>query len=375
MNAIIGLWEKFIKLLENIVSKMNAAFMCAALLGLGGLIAACIHGKDNYSTILMIALAAFAVGSIIGFLFGIPRTLQKSSSDDGRTEIMDNTNLEQISDWLTKIMVGVGLTQLKEIKAGFYEISFNAGKAISGSEAGSAGATTFAGAILIFFALDGFLMSYLWARLILAAIQKRSYKEELIEVAKEQDDNNQTAISTAYKQLNNSSGFELLTSDEIYNYLKQASGKTIGDIYIMAVNYRKNNWRQHPENLEKIVPIFEALIMVDSDNKFPENYSQLGYVLKDKSNPDYLKAVRNFDKAIAEFRKKDIVQGLSMIHFNKALSLILLDANFKAGAKSNEAEAKIITESLTEAAKNESIRKIFDETEVVDWMRINDVVL
>jgi hypothetical protein len=29
-----------------------------------------------------------------------------------------NTNLEQISDWLTKILVGVGLTQLAQVRSG-----------------------------------------------------------------------------------------------------------------------------------------------------------------------------------------------------------------------------------------------------------------
>jgi hypothetical protein len=81
----------------------------------------------------LIAIAFSSVGSLIGFLFGIPRTLQSASfmppkvvpsstsvlatpgGDPTGYQQTVNTNLEQISDWLTKILVGVGLTQLQHI--------------------------------------------------------------------------------------------------------------------------------------------------------------------------------------------------------------------------------------------------------------------
>src|SRR6266498_647278 len=59
---------------------------------------------------LAIAGAALMIGGFLGFLFGIPRTGTVIESD-----VHGNTNLEQISDWLTKILVGVGLTQISEI--------------------------------------------------------------------------------------------------------------------------------------------------------------------------------------------------------------------------------------------------------------------
>src|SRR5216684_1230684 len=73
---------------------------------------------------LLIAGAALAAGVLIGFLFGIPRTQQKEGQKSDPTigsqpGVADgygvNTNLEQISDWLTKIIVGVGLVQLTVI--------------------------------------------------------------------------------------------------------------------------------------------------------------------------------------------------------------------------------------------------------------------
>ena len=47
-----------------------------------------------------------------------------------RRSFLPNTNLEQISDWLTKTIVGVGLVQFREIGAALYGIGEAAGHAI-----------------------------------------------------------------------------------------------------------------------------------------------------------------------------------------------------------------------------------------------------
>lgn len=89
------------------------------------------------------------IGGLFGFLFGIPRLLQRpqappqsnndistdksnsASKDSARPAGSDstsfrtfsgNTNLEEISDWLTKIFVGLGLTQATNIYAGFLSL-------------------------------------------------------------------------------------------------------------------------------------------------------------------------------------------------------------------------------------------------------------
>jgi tetratricopeptide (TPR) repeat protein len=61
------------------------------------------------------------VGGLLGFIFGIPRSLTgdqpatgpgPGNATDAAAHSRPNTNLEQISDWLTKILVGAGLTTL-----------------------------------------------------------------------------------------------------------------------------------------------------------------------------------------------------------------------------------------------------------------------
>jgi hypothetical protein len=54
----------------------------------------------------MIGLASLLVGGLAGFLFGVPRW--RASGELGATaergRFLPNTNLEQVSDWLTKIL-------------------------------------------------------------------------------------------------------------------------------------------------------------------------------------------------------------------------------------------------------------------------------
>jgi len=74
----------------------------------------------------LVAGAAAAAGALFGFVFGIPRSLEPASRaavvavarlDDqaARVAMGVNTNLERISDWLTTLLIGATLVQIKTI--------------------------------------------------------------------------------------------------------------------------------------------------------------------------------------------------------------------------------------------------------------------
>jgi CheY-like chemotaxis protein len=120
---------------------------------------------------------AVATGGLFGFVFGIPRLLQDarpptrsdeaaSRSGDRPAPYAGNTSLEQISDWLTKILVGVGLTQLANIPAGLESI----GEFVGSGLGGLPDAGVFASLLVVFGLLDGFFVSYLWTRLYLPSL-------------------------------------------------------------------------------------------------------------------------------------------------------------------------------------------------------------
>lgn len=108
--------------------------------------------------------AAFGVAAIVGFLFGIPRQLQIDGADQiAGSGLLVNTNLEQISDWLTKIIVGVGLIEIGRLASGLDSI------AESVPLGGRDSAHAFALGLLIYSLADGFLVGYIWTRLELSA--------------------------------------------------------------------------------------------------------------------------------------------------------------------------------------------------------------
>jgi hypothetical protein len=145
------------------------------------------------SVIALVMLASFAVGAILGFIFGIPRTLQgdsetivkKTSNEDGSSVeqrsnveiggwVKANTNLEQLSDWLTKIIVGVGLVEFKQIASSISGLSEKLSEGISLPESGFA----IISATIVFYLLMGFLICYLWTRIYFEKILKSQLDDE-----------------------------------------------------------------------------------------------------------------------------------------------------------------------------------------------------
>jgi hypothetical protein len=121
---------------------------------------------QNLSASAMVAAASLGTGAFLGLLFGVPRSIgsdQRVGDADGRRipTIGANTNLEQISDWLTKIIVGVTLTQLAAIKRGAGRLF----DAIAPALGDNTGASAFAGAVVIYFMVVGFFAGWLYARL------------------------------------------------------------------------------------------------------------------------------------------------------------------------------------------------------------------
>jgi len=114
--------------------------------------------------------ACVALGSLVGFIFGIPRTLQRPDrtntspeADKANTpQYGANTNLEEISDWLTKILVGVGLTQLGDLPEALEGIV-----AYLADRIGVEKCELFILGLLLWSVIGGFFLGYLFARTIL----------------------------------------------------------------------------------------------------------------------------------------------------------------------------------------------------------------
>lgn len=139
-----------------------------------GAVAVCWHtGRNAWTTPLLWAAACFACGVVLGFLFGIPKTLQDdhpTPAPGTECEQRVNTNLEQISDWLTKILVGLGLTQIGQVW-GYVK---NAAAYIGPAMGPGQDQQIFVAAMLLYFSIVGFFGGYLLTRLFLAGAFRRA---------------------------------------------------------------------------------------------------------------------------------------------------------------------------------------------------------
>jgi hypothetical protein len=97
--------------------------------------------------------------------------------------IRANTNLEQISDWLTKILVGVSLTQIPAIgdAAGVLisEVAAGMTPSLAVGEDPPPEARSIAGGIIVYFLAIGFLMGFIVTRTSLPKIFAQADAEAL----------------------------------------------------------------------------------------------------------------------------------------------------------------------------------------------------
>jgi hypothetical protein len=125
-----------------------------------------IEKGSTFLSVLAVGVAAVAAalfaGMLLGFLFGLPKTIDLRSGAKAR--LTTNTNLDQISDWLTKILVGLGLVQIGKLTHGVSKL----GDSLVPGLGGGSGAKAFAVALLMYSVLDGFLVGYIWTRIDLS---------------------------------------------------------------------------------------------------------------------------------------------------------------------------------------------------------------
>ncbi len=116
-------------------------------------------------TFLAYAFCLFSIGLLTGFIFGIPKyQYQKIKDSKGQeldTYYKENTNLEEISDWITKIVIGLTLVQFTQLLDWLDQAArtFSTGLEIYNEKVYG-----FCYASIVFYFLYGFLISYLWTK-------------------------------------------------------------------------------------------------------------------------------------------------------------------------------------------------------------------
>lgn len=108
------------------------------------------------------ALAAFLSGCLIGFLFGIPKVISSGQLRQQSDPYSPSSNLAEVSDWLTKLLLGAGLVQLTRLATPISHLIDNiaAGLTAATSTGASSAAKVMAGSILFGYLVIGMLDSY-----------------------------------------------------------------------------------------------------------------------------------------------------------------------------------------------------------------------
>jgi hypothetical protein len=119
------------------------------------------NGRVWAATVIW-SLAFVALGGLTGFLFGVPRSRREKGATAAAS---DASPIEQISDWLTKIIVGLGLVNLKELPPKLDVLAHYVGSSVSAAP--SDGAPSFALGLIIYFSIFGFMSCYILTQMFL----------------------------------------------------------------------------------------------------------------------------------------------------------------------------------------------------------------
>lgn len=240
-------------------------------IGLGFIL---VQGVGARAPAFLWALAMLASGGLVGFLFGIPRVLQDSSptvavqtpneqssaaSNPRAYRMQVNTNLEQISDWLTKIIVGIGLIELRNVTGYLGRLSLF----IAGGLGNPTQSQVLAIALVLYFSVLGFLGGYLMTRIYLAQAFSRA------------DWGAQNTIVVA--------GAELTISE-----VSEQSRNFLADLQDQVMNLQKVTATRSPERLETatehIAGHVKSILWVDDNPKnnsfIVERLTKLGIRVK-----------------------------------------------------------------------------------------------
>lgn len=341
--------------------------LAALLVPVLGIVASSVYlYSSEWSTVglgVLVALGALLSGGILGFLFGIPRTLQNGV----------NTNLEQISDWLTKILVGVVLIQFGAVTDGAGELFAAVGTALGDGE-GTAQTRIAAGALVTVFTIAGFLIAYVLTRTVLPRMFAvfDGAQVEAAAAAKVADlaNRDSEAIQLVMAQLDEHG--PATDPSQLQRALTAATPALRPQVFMLAEAQRRTTWRDPATKarMTRTVPIFRALTEIDPASH--RHWGELGFALKDQTSPDRTGAITALDNAIS--RRGDAAHhGWELYEFGRALARAgLLGSSPLEDAATTEAAIK---QDLAVAMRSDWIRRkvaeaqrrIADRGEAVDY--------
>jgi hypothetical protein len=337
---------------------------------------------------LITAGGAMVVGGLLGFIFGVPFSRDSANPDQDRSEdkskspeakgssakYRPNTSLEQIAEWLSKMLVGVGLVELKSVSQRFFRLA----EFISKGLGGTAAADVFAYFLVLLFGGCGFLFGFIWARIYLkrwfSKADEDAFKFLDTKISKIQAD--AQAISTVTQQLYRSAEEKRLTVAELGQLFRGASRTAKAQIFDMARKASESvrDDPDGPERNESAISTLRALAEDDTNQYFHRTRAELAFALRRKPRADPEEVIATLSEAI-RLRDEQNIPGWRIYEFNRARIRIEADDNFKRKRPSSDEIKSLVMRDIEVARADPKwenyIGKDFGRT-VKEWIEINE---
>jgi hypothetical protein len=338
---------------------------------------------------LMAGGAALLSGGLLGFLFGVPHTRAAEPSQTNEetseglakrantrrpsTSYRPNTGLEQISDWLTKMLVGVGLIEIKVIPGKL--------TAVAGYLANSLGdrSDAFAMAILIYFSVCGFVFGFLWARLYLPRWFREADEVQIlvekVSRLEEQQQADARALLLINRLLNRDATDDTRISDqEVMAAIKASSESVKSQIFTLAKKALENrNADDYEGKVQGAISTFRGLIACDTNNLYHQYHGELSTALYRKPMPDLQESEKEITKAI-EIRDRLGKGGWEYYEFHRARCRVKQDPNLETGHSDTGVREGIIADLKVAHSRADKWQRWYkSEPKIEQWMRKNDI--
>jgi hypothetical protein len=305
---------------------------------------------------ILFAGAAFIAGVMFGYLFGLRPSVQQKTVDGQTSTPIMQTNLEEIADWLTKLILGAGLVSLTKLPIPIRDFAIFMAKGVEPSSTPFdpnpdvvKGNPAIVLAIMCFFSISGILYGYLWTRYEQAATSG--------------EDTDSSALALVDGWLKAANPPDDKTRTDMANAIKGASLETKMRILLQAVQYRAPSATTLNE---RSLPVFHALVDADPGQFFHRNRGECALALigkmKDvKNSDDDWDLAQNLLSDAIRIRDRSGEKGWPQYELARAVCSISLDPNFKAKQPSS-AEAK--QSILADIEKAEDLSQA--ETNLID---------
>jgi hypothetical protein len=207
-----------------------------------------------------------------------------------------NTNLEQVSDWLTKILVGIGLVEFTRIIDSSGAVFTKLGAAFAPREDAAvlAGTLVVSGMVLGF--LGGYVVTRTWLTRIFLKADLATIENMIKEEVSKRISQDGDAMRLVMQQLDGDE--PAIEVNRLAQALGSASSTARAQVLQLASTQRRTSWRtpDGKPTMMRTIPVLQALTQVDPhDHRY---WGELGFALAEQTPPDDKAAVDVLTTAI-----------------------------------------------------------------------------